>query len=1603
MNKRRLASFLKSHSIMWRSVGLRRLMVALLLVLVGHSTVPAEDSPQSLLEQAENQLVQAETYYWFGMAEKGSNSSFNLATDLLDQLEDDFAELEKNPNVYSGDDVQALRAQAAGLRQDLRQQREMARDTVYGVFPLARFLSGTIFADSTILGTYELIDDPRVMASTAAVSAMIETLINQRKNLDVVFTSKNLDLNKTLSPDLENEALYLFNADPKFFVHNRREVVDALSQQKGSEDLLGKFEKQEFTEPIRNALFRAFDTNRILIVQIEEKPSRAKDSFFVVTGAIYEQDTKDPVQIIRNMGFSRDRSAMLLYLVVANITLALLALLFVWFLHKQRLDSHPEQVPAILITMFCAFLLARFLPWSSLPTVYALLPIPPPETLAIVGWWSPVLAGGLIGFLPLIILKGANVSLQRFMPLGGLSGHLDLAGIGVGFGAAAWWLTPLALYEGQVSEAVWLSIVLMAPLVLSSYCLGRSLDRGGSGVWAVLFGLLVVLHAPAVATYEWKFLTLYAVASIVLWGGFLALINRRLKDSFLKSREEADQAGNKNRLEWVHPSYKTLQSTAGELSHGVNLVLIEDADEVGRSYLVDSWCRSIYPEPHIVRITCPTAEAAPYSTLNMLLDRPLVSEETESIDQAMGLVTTFIPFGGLLALGGSSEKATPEQLNEAATQEIIQRYKPFPHLVVVIDAIEDMDESSAGWIKYFRGRPYREHIDLVLVGKSQPFEPPIESGDGVRRITIKQLDKDALEGYLRDVEGATKELAKEMLKELHSIDSSISLSELKSCIELLQERKAIRNATNGWQISNEALFRELINKPSTKAAESHIRELLRRVDDSRDLVTAAACLGERFDLHVTARALGKPVISVADQLEKLSGESGFIHAVPGEDDLYGFRNRSTWAATRIVLGIEKGSEDLSSLNRVFYQQVAESLEKEESTAPEHISKLFFLFERAGIRQATKAIKYGLIVVRSLTTARNFQKAITTLDKCSGYARSGGPQVRAEMEKLIAVERDRTNLDKLADSPASGQDPVSEALQIESRWRARGQLPEKLIYPVLRALYGRNNGSDAREVFKRVLSDVRGVTSYPAWLQAEILHYQALSLLSAEHCSDESKTTARLMFDQALDSISNSDDAENLAARSRVLTSLANQFSQTEDVKSMLEEAIMLKERFNDKIGLAMAIGALARSLFFQEEVSQALPKIARWLVLNKEIGDKPAEAMAENFQGKAYVVLYKKTPDDENLYKEALAAFARVVLLATPEADISIKIQAALALADRMQLMQYREDEEAYRETAAELAQFLSKMGRINALWIRKKLRDAASWKAMGNDEAIQQIYQSTVDPDPPRWKVAGASVRGPSHEQSGLPCQDAHRYKVINDRLTAVVSDGAGSCRFSEFGARHLSSHLVDSLAGMPAECELLDHMGGISDKWKSKVEECIRDVQSSIVAQYVQANPVATDTDSVQELPTLDDFSATLVGVVAGPEGGFFFHIGDGCAVAVHGLTSDSPDWDNCTVSEAQNGEDVNQTYFFTARNAVDADLRFTAFAPTQMVILMTDGASGFTMINTGNRLAPGVIPKLEPWMKKTSEAEIESFFKKNMLDGEQSREIDGDDKTLLCALLC
>ena len=54
------------------------------------------------------------------------------------------------------------------------------------------------------------------------------------------------------------------------------------------------------------------------------------------------------------------------------------------------------------------------------------------------------------------------------------------------------------------------------------------------------------------------------------------------------------------------------------------------------------------------------------------------------------------------------------------------------------------------------------------------------------------------------------------------------------------------------------------------------------------------------------------------------------------------------------------------------------------------------------------------------------------------------------------------------------------------------------------------------------------------------------------------------------------------------------------------------------------------------------------------------------------------------------------------------------------------------------------------------------------------------------RWQATAASVRGTSHEKTGQPCQDAHRWEILPGAiLVAAVADGAGSASLGDMGAQ--------------------------------------------------------------------------------------------------------------------------------------------------------------------------------------------------------------------------
>ena len=151
----------------------------------------------------ENLIREAEDAFWFSMEEGGNPEALRTGLQLLSDAE---IELSLHPDASLEDRLNALKL-------DLEKQLELSYDTLFGVFPVVRFATDSVWTNSSSLGTFEIIDDPKVMAVSSAVDRIRELMsktIEIHGQLDVFFLSSPKD------HDLENEALYLFNKDPIF-------------------------------------------------------------------------------------------------------------------------------------------------------------------------------------------------------------------------------------------------------------------------------------------------------------------------------------------------------------------------------------------------------------------------------------------------------------------------------------------------------------------------------------------------------------------------------------------------------------------------------------------------------------------------------------------------------------------------------------------------------------------------------------------------------------------------------------------------------------------------------------------------------------------------------------------------------------------------------------------------------------------------------------------------------------------------------------------------------------------------------------------------------------------------------------------------------------------------------------------------------------------------------------------------------------------------------------------------------------------------------------------------------------------------------------------
>lgn len=245
-------------------------------------------------------------------------------------------------------------------------------------------------------------------------------------------------------------------------------------------------------------------------------------------------------------------------------------------------------------------------------------------------------------------------------------------------------------------------------------------------------------------------------------------------------------------------------------------------------------------------------------------------------------------------------------------------------------------------------------------------------------------------------------------------------------------------------------------------------------------------------------------------------------------------------------------------------------------------------------------------------------------------------------------------------------------------------------------------------------------------------------------------------------------------------------------------------------------------------------------------------------------------------------------------------------------------------------------------------------------------------------WNIYAASAIGEHHRQQDLPCQDATAHAHYDRWVVAIVCDGAGSARHSDFGAKHAAETIVQELIS------LIPDMApqGFSDAqhfWPKAVIATIGNTRIQLMEK------IAAGHDD------LSAYHATVVGTVVGPDYGLFFHIGDGAGFA---LARES--WQATAVSMPENGEYSDQTYFYTMDSWRD-HLRFVFFKNAEVIALMSDGAMSFVANKLLNGLDPKFMTPVVRYLDSVDERSGSNALA-HTLDDPQTYAITGDDKTLL-----
>lgn len=243
-------------------------------------------------------------------------------------------------------------------------------------------------------------------------------------------------------------------------------------------------------------------------------------------------------------------------------------------------------------------------------------------------------------------------------------------------------------------------------------------------------------------------------------------------------------------------------------------------------------------------------------------------------------------------------------------------------------------------------------------------------------------------------------------------------------------------------------------------------------------------------------------------------------------------------------------------------------------------------------------------------------------------------------------------------------------------------------------------------------------------------------------------------------------------------------------------------------------------------------------------------------------------------------------------------------------------------------------------------------------------------------WIVAGASVRGTSHERREQPCQDAHRTLVTNNgEILVAVADGTGSARYSEEGATTAVDAAIDFLK------ERISGFYKEGEVWQTLLRGAAAHALQALKELAGEMN------EPVREL------SCTLLLAVATRERFFALQIGDGAIVRE---TPNGPE----ALFKPTSGEYINESVFLVTKGAIEQAKLAERAGPNTPFAVFSDGLQMLALRMPEGAPEPGFFKPLFKLAKKsTSRDEVKGEIKA-FLGSSRVRERADDDLTLVLA---